>query len=98
MLHAKFQDHRFKGSTLYGGCGIFGHVTWAIYINFRPPPPFPRRLHVKFGFDCPCGFRAEDVLTYFGLRRTPEHWYTISSHCKPDRSVNLKMKVTFSGF
>ena len=23
--------------------------------------PFPRRLHIKFGFDWPSGFRGEDV-------------------------------------
>ena len=58
MLHAKFQDHRPSGSgeedflrflTIYGHGGHLGHVTWTIYINFRSP--FPRRLHIKFGFD-----------------------------------------------
>ena len=57
MLHAKFQDHRTYGSgeedfkvfTIYGHGGHPGHVTWTIYINFRSP--FPRRLHIKFGFD-----------------------------------------------
>ena len=34
-------------------------VTWTIYINFRSP--FPRRLHIKFGFDWPSGFSGEDV-------------------------------------
>ena len=46
MLHAKFQDHRTYGSgeeiylkvfTIYGHGGYLGHVTWTIYINFRPP-------------------------------------------------------------
>ena len=27
--------------------------------HFRPP--FPSRLHIKFGFDWPSGFRGEDV-------------------------------------
>ena len=43
MLHAKSQDHRTSGSgkdflkvfTIYGRGGHLGHVTWAIYINFR---------------------------------------------------------------
>ena len=57
MLHAKFQDHRTSGSgeedfskvfTVYGHGGHLGHVTLTIYINFRSP--FPRRLHIKFGF------------------------------------------------
>ena len=68
MLHAKFQDHRTSGSreedffkvfTIYGHGGHLGHVTWAIYIKFRYP--FPRRLHIKFGFDWPSGFREEDL-------------------------------------
>ena len=67
MLHAKFQDHRTSGSgedffkdfTIYGHGGHLGHVTWTIYINFCSP--FPRRLHIKFGFDWPSDFRGEDV-------------------------------------
>ena len=67
MLHAKFQDHRtsglekkiFKGFTIYGHGGHLCHVTWTIYTNFRSP--FPRGLHLKFGFDWPSGFRGEDV-------------------------------------
>ena len=68
MLPAKFQDHKTSGSgeedffkvfTIYGPGGHFGPVTWTIYINFRSS--FPRRLHMKFGFDWPSGFRGEDV-------------------------------------
>ena len=65
MLHAKFQDHRTSGSgedffkvfTIYGHGGHLGHVTWTVYITFRSP--FPRRLHIKFGFDWPSGFRDD---------------------------------------
>ena len=48
MLHAKFPDHRilvlekkifFKVFAIYGHGGHLGHVTWTIYINFRPPLP-----------------------------------------------------------
>ena len=67
MLHAKFQDHRTSGSgeedffkvLPYMAWRHLCHVTWTIYINFRSP--FPRRLHIKFGFDWPSGFRGEDV-------------------------------------
>ena len=69
MLHAKFQDHRTFGSgeedllrffpIIYGHGSHLGHVTWTIYINFRSP--FPRRLHIKFGFAWPSGFRGEDL-------------------------------------
>ena len=68
MLHIKFREHRPAGSgeenflrvfTIFGRGGHLGHVTWTIYINVRSP--FPRRLHIKFGFDWPSGFRGEDV-------------------------------------
>ena len=67
MLHAKFKNHRTSGSgeedflkvfTIYGRGGHLGHVTWTIYTNFGSP--FPRRLHIKFGFDWLSGFRGED--------------------------------------
>ena len=67
MLNAKFQDHRTAGSReedflrflLYRHCGHLGHVTWTIYIIFRSI--FPRRLHIKFGFDWPSGLGEENV-------------------------------------
>ena len=39
---------------VYGRGGHLGLVTWAIYINFLSH--FPRRLHMKFGFDWSLGF------------------------------------------
>ena len=68
MLHAKFQDNRTSGSgeedvkrffTIYGRGGHLGHVTGTIYANFGSP--FPRTLHIKFGFDWSSGFRGKDV-------------------------------------
>ena len=68
MLHAKFQDHRTTGFgeedflkvfTIYGRGGHLGHVTWTIYTSLSSS--FPRRLHIKFGFDWPSGFGGEDV-------------------------------------
>ena len=63
MLHAKFQDHRpfssgeedFKRFLLYMGV--------AAILVMRPEPfsPFPRRLHIKCGFDWSSGFRGEYV-------------------------------------
>ena len=67
MIHAKFQDHRTSGSgeedflsflPYMGNGGHLGYVTSTIYINFLCP--FPRRLHIKFGLDWPCGFK-EDI-------------------------------------
>ena len=61
MCHTKFQDRRSSGSgeeilfTIYSHGSHLGHVTLTIYINFLFP--FPRMLHVKFGFDWPSGFR-----------------------------------------
>ena len=68
MLHTKCRGNRPAGSgeedflwvfNIYGRGGHLGHVTWTIYTNFRSP--FPRRLHLKFGFDWPSGFAGEDV-------------------------------------
>ena len=69
MLHTNFQNHRSSGSgeedfylkvfSIYSHGSHIGHVTLTIYINFLSP--FPRMLHMKFGFDWPSGFRGEDV-------------------------------------
>ena len=67
MLHTKFRENWPTGSgedflkvfTIYGHGGHLGHVTWTIYINFGSP--FPKMLHIKFGFDWPSGFREEDL-------------------------------------
>ena len=68
MLHTKSLENRPDGSgeedflrflSIYGHGGHLSHVTWTIYTKFRSP--FPRRLHIKFGFDWPSGFRGEDV-------------------------------------
>ena len=75
MLHAKFQDHRTSGFwrrrflnvfTIYWHGGHLGHVTWTIYINFGSP--FPRRLHIKFGFDWLSGF-GEDLRKWWTYDR-----------------------------
>ena len=67
LLHTKFHDHRtissvgeyfLKVFTINEHGGHRGHVTWTIYINFLSH--FPRRLHMKFGFDWPNSFN-EDV-------------------------------------
>ena len=67
MLYAKFQgnwpsgsgEEFFKVLSIFEHGGQLGHVTEIVYINFRSP--FPRRLHMKFGFDWSSGFRGEDV-------------------------------------
>ena len=72
-------------------------MTWTAYINYRSP--FPRRLHIKFGFDRPSGFQEEDVRALWttdGRRTTDDgrriHWYTISSPCEPNGSGELKKR------
>ena len=96
MLHTKFRENRglpvsgeedfWRIFTIYGPGGHLGHVTQMPRTNFRSP--YPRRLHIKFGFDWPSGFGEEDVwncerrTTDDGRTtdgRTPDHWYTISS-------------------
>ena len=68
MLHSKFPENRPAGSgeedflrvfTIYGRGGHLGHVTQMPRTNFRSP--YPRRLHIKFGFDRASGFGEEDV-------------------------------------
>ena len=67
MLHAKFRGNRPAGSredllkvfTIYGRGGHLGHVTQMPRTNFHSP--YPSRLHIKFGFGWPSGFREKDV-------------------------------------
>ena len=70
MLHTKFRENRPAGSgeedfegvfffTIYGRGGHLGHVTHMPRTNFRSP--YPRRLHIKFGFDWLSGFGDEDL-------------------------------------
>ena len=58
MLHTKFRGNRFIGSgeedfegffTIYGCDGHLGHAIQMPRPNIRSP--YPRRLHIKFGFD-----------------------------------------------
>ena len=66
MVHTKFLENRPAGSggdflrvlTIYGCGDHLGHVTLMPRTNFRSP--YPRRLHMKFGFDQASGF-GEDV-------------------------------------
>ena len=66
-------------------------MTRTIYIIFGSP--FPRRLHIKFGFDWPSGFREEDLEN--GGRHTTDgrrlDGYTISSPCEPNGSGELNI-------
>ena len=48
-----------KVFSIYSHGSHLGHVTLTIYINFLSP--FPRMLHMKFGFDWASGFRGEDA-------------------------------------
>ena len=63
MLHTKFRENRSAGFgeedflrvfTIYLRCGHLGHVIQMPRTKFRSP--YPRRLHIKFGFDLPSGF------------------------------------------
>ena len=46
-----------KVFTIYGHGSHLGRVTWTIYIYFLSA--FPRRFHIKFGFDWPSSFREK---------------------------------------
>ena len=66
MLHTKFRENRPAGSgedfegflTYISRGGHLGHVTQIRRTNFRSP--YPRRLHIKFGFDQAGGFGEKD--------------------------------------
>ena len=67
MIHAKFKNHRplvlekkiLKVFAIYSPDSHLGHVTLTIYTNIHCPVLMI--LHIKFGFDWPSGFRADDV-------------------------------------
>ena len=68
MLHTKFRENRpalsgeedfLRVFTIYGHGGHLDYVTLMLQTHFRYP--YPRRLHIKFGFDWPSGFREEDL-------------------------------------
>ena len=68
MLHIKFRGNRpadsgeedfLKVFTIYGRGGHLGDVTQMSRIKYSSP--YPRRLHIKFGFDWQSGFREEDL-------------------------------------
>ena len=60
MQHTKFVEIGLLVPEIFEGFlprwlgGHLGHVTQMPRTNFRSP--YPRRLHVKFGFDWPSGF------------------------------------------
>ena len=67
MLHTKFRDNRPTGSgeedfgrvfIIYGRSGHISHVTQMPRTKYRSP--YPRRLHIKLGFDWQSGF-GEDL-------------------------------------
>ena len=61
----------FHTYTIYGSC----HETQMPRTNFRSP--YPRRLHIKFGFDWASGVEEEVV---WNCGRTDDGaWYPISS-------------------
>ena len=60
MLHTKFPEEDFCGVlTIYGRGGHLGHVTQMPRTKYRSP--YPRRLHIKFGFDWQSSFGEEDL-------------------------------------
>ena len=67
MLHTKFRENRPAGSgedfcrvfIINGRGGHLGHVTQMPQTKYRSP--YPRRLHIKFGFDWQSGFGKEDL-------------------------------------
>ena len=68
MLHTKFRENRPGGSGEEDFVGFYHIWAWQPSwscdpdaVNIISPPPYPRRLHIKFGFDWQSGFREEDL-------------------------------------
>ena len=66
MLHTKFHkislpvlEKIVEGFLPYMGVAAIFVMTQVPRTNFRSP--YPRRLHIKFGFDRARGFGGEDV-------------------------------------
>ena len=68
--------------------GHLGHVTWTIYIYFVSA--FPRRLHIKFGFDWPSGLREK-------IFKNGGHKHVYSSRAGADNPLGSNFFInTFS--
>ena len=68
MLHAKFQIQRTSGSGEEDFLRFLPYMGTAAILSscgldhlYKLSFPLPKRLHIKFGFDWPSGFRGEDV-------------------------------------
>ena len=96
-LHTKFKGHRPFGSgkvfTIYGHCGHLGHLTWTIWTNFCSP--VPRRLHMKFGFNRPSGFRGDVLKCWHTHVRTTEAYLSYKLNTEPKDSGELKNQFGF---
>ena len=61
MLHTKFRGKPVHEKKIFEGFFTIyvrvGHVTPMPRTNFRSP--FPRKLHIKFGFDWSSGFGVD---------------------------------------
>ena len=77
MLHTKFRGNRSIGFgeedfwrvfTIYWHGGHLGHVTQMPRTKVRSP--YPRRLHIKFGFDWTSCFWEEDLWALWTDGRT----------------------------
>ena len=75
MLHTNFRENQPAGSgedfcmvfTIYGRGGHLGHVTQMPRTKYRSP--YPRRLHIIFGFDRP-RISEKKIFEHCGRRRT----------------------------
>ena len=74
---ASFLEERRRLFTMYGHGGHFGHVTRTIWTNFHSL--IPMRIHIKFAFDRPSGFRGQDVWKCWHTYGRQRPAYTIRS-------------------
>ena len=67
MLNTKFRGNRPAGSKEEDFKGFYHIWAWRPYGSCDPDAanklcsPYPKRLHIKFGFDSPSGVGGEDL-------------------------------------
>ena len=99
MLHTKFRDNQFWRRLLKG----FYHI-WAWRPSWSCDPdaankissPYPRRLHIKFGFDRPSSFGEEDFLKIVdGPMTAAGALVSYKLTYEPSAQMSSQMKKTF---
>ena len=93
MLHTKFRRNVPTGSGEEDFLRFLPYMGMTAILVMRPGPfiqtfvpIFPRRLHIKFGFDWPSAFRGEEVRKW---------WTTTTTTTTTDAGAWVYFKLTY---